>query len=190
MSTWSPLQLFLYLFQPVLDLLLFHTNTVAQSSENRWKSITQLDLRRWLAVRLEMGLELKERTPMGSFWSHNHLTATYISRDRFTNIERYLSLESREQMSYNHTPWFWKIEAAITLFRRQLYQFLIPASYLVVDESTIQFFWRKQDKVVMPHKPDKEGFLLYSCASHGGAVYDFSLYSSCEQKRNLSRFSG
>ena len=128
-----------------------------------------------------MALYLSEHTPMDSFWSHsttpNH-TTSFIGLKRFQAIERYLSLDSRQEKPYNKAPWFWKVEVAVVTLRRQLYEFLIPSSHIAVDESTIKFYGRKSDKVLMRHKPAKEGFIIYTCASYGGAVHDFTLFSS------------
>ena len=45
MSGWSPLQLFLWLLAPILDILLFHTNAMAQRQTTNWKPLTILGLR-------------------------------------------------------------------------------------------------------------------------------------------------
>jgi hypothetical protein len=178
MSGWSPLQLFLWLLAPVLDILLFHTNAMGQRQETNWKPLTMLGLRQWLAVRLEMGMELSKNATIASFWSHERLTTHLLSRDRFMAIERYLSLNSEAQDINDDTQWFWKVENAINLFRTQLCQFALPASHLTVDESTIKFFGRSSHKVLIRHKPAKEGFLIYTCCSYEGLVHNFTLFSS------------
>ena len=61
MSAWSPVQLFLFLLAPILDLLLFHTNLSAQRGKKPWKPLTLLELRRWIAIRLDMALHLSGR---------------------------------------------------------------------------------------------------------------------------------
>ena len=56
-KTWSPVRLFLLFFQPVLELLLFHTNIKAhrkQDPKQAWKDVTTSDLKRRLAIRVEL----------------------------------------------------------------------------------------------------------------------------------------
>src|ERR1700709_2033979 len=51
MSSWLPVQLFLWLLTPVLDLLLFHTNTKAMMDTKAlrpWKPLSILEIRRYL----------------------------------------------------------------------------------------------------------------------------------------------
>ena len=105
MKEWSFLRLFLYLFQPVLELLLFHTNIKGQRTNKTWKPITPLELRRWLACRLEIAFKLSEHDEMSSFWSSNSATARTLGRKRFQDIEANLSVESTEEKVYKaHYP--------------------------------------------------------------------------------------
>jgi hypothetical protein len=84
MISWSPpIRLFMYLISPVLHLLLIHTNLKAERDHTRkkaWKPLTALEIRRWVAVRLEMARELSVHAPMASFWSQDHISTTSLSR--------------------------------------------------------------------------------------------------------------
>lgn len=176
--TWSPLRLFLRLISPILDLLVLHTNVVAQRLENTWKPITDLEIRRWLACRLEMMSVVPLGTTMNSFWHSHAQAARYLGQRRFAAIEHYICLESSEEAPSNSAPWFWKVATALNIFRDLLKSTFIPSSHLCVDESTVKFHGRKSDKFLLAHKPAKEGFILYSLASHGGLIHDFLVASS------------
>jgi len=76
--------------------------------------------------------------------------------------------------------WFWKVQNALDIIRTRFKSLLIPSSHICVDESIIKFHGQKIDALKLPHKPAKEGFLLYVLTSHGGLIHDFIVVSSQE----------
>ena len=54
-----------------------------------------------------------------------------------------------------------------------------------MDESIIEFYGYKLDTFKVPHKPAKEGFVLYILTSHGGLICDFIVASSQEGLEKL-----
>lgn len=74
--------------------------------------------------------------------------------------------------------WFWKVQEACSLVREALRTVLIPSSHICVDESAIKFHGRSANSMKLPHKPAKEGFILYALCSHGGILHDFQVYSA------------
>ena len=107
MQSWSPLQLFLHLAMPILQLLQYHTNIMAQrdpSPIKPWKRLTIMEIRYWLAYRLRM---VKERSPharMASLWAYDKTTPPPLGRDRFEAIEHYICLESGPPPTSPNTP--------------------------------------------------------------------------------------
>ena len=178
MASWSPVRLFLFLLQPILELLLHHTNQKAQATEKSWNTLTMMELRQWVAIRVLMAQKLAKTATIQSFWSREAVNNPPLSRHRYQAIERHLNVESSPHMPYNNAPWFWKVEHALNVFRNQLFLFTIPGSHLAVDESAIKFHGRNSNKFRLAHKPAKEGFVLYALASEGGILHDFMLWGS------------
>jgi hypothetical protein len=183
-ASLSPVALFLRFFGPIL-LLLRETNITARAATQApqtWKDVTETEIRRWLAVRLDMVKNLSFRASKQSFWDQKRPSTRSISWYRFLAIERHLSLESMSKGQIEATTsqisWFWRVQRALDLLRYQLHHITIPGSHLVVDESAIKFHGRKQDKYRLPNKPAKEGFIFYAVTSHGGLVHDFMVSSS------------
>ena len=87
----SPLQLFLAVFAPVLQLLVYHTNVLAKRADPFCDSITEMDIRRWIACRLEMTFYISERASVESFWSTNASSRKHLPRARYRLIEASLS---------------------------------------------------------------------------------------------------
>ena len=79
-TMWSPLRLFLLMFGPVFDLLLYHTNSAMKRSKPDWKPVTMIELRRWLACRLEIYATLSDHSNMNRFWSLNTVASRYLSK--------------------------------------------------------------------------------------------------------------
>lgn len=190
MTSLSPVRLFLFLFQPILDLLLYHTNLTATRDRNRrkrWVTITVVEMRYWLIVKLRMAMNLATTTSMALFWSNPQDPPLPLSQHRFFAIKRYLSVNSSSQPPTDHPPWFWRVSNALEVFRRRLQEFLLPGSHLAVDESSIKFHGRSRHIFRLDHKPDKSGFIVYIIASHGGAIHDFLVSSPKEGIESIPR---
>jgi transposase IS4-like protein len=162
----------------------YHTNIAAKrdtTANQAWKDITDLEIRRWVACRLEMITTLASKSEIQDFWSGNHRSIAVLSCQRFKAIERYICIDSQpEEPATAKSPaqWYWKVQTALDVVRTQFRLLLIPGSHICVDESIIKFYGHKTDTFKVPHKPAKEGFLLYVLASHGGLVHDFVVVSS------------
>ena len=176
--TWTPLQLFLAVFQPILDLLVLHTNIAARRKIHNFTTITPLEMRLWIACRLEMTFKISEKASIRNFWDGNAFAANHLSRTRYEAIERYLCLETRPNPSKVDNLWNWLVKDALDILRVRLYELYIPSSHIAVDESTIKFHGRKQDLFLARHKPQKMGFVFLCLASSGGLMHDVLVYSS------------
>jgi hypothetical protein len=89
-----------------------------------------------------------------------------------------LCLEFKSTDPSQGLHWHWKVKTALDALRDQLKLVLVPGSHICVDEAALKFHGRKKDKVKIPHKPAKEGFICYALASHGGLIHDFIVASS------------
>ena len=120
MQHFSPVQLFLAFIQPIFDLLYFHTNIVAQrlaTLENPWKVMSMTELRCWCACRIRISKEVPQNAEMYNFWVLGRHPLPPLSRDRYKDIEHYLSMESESPAANSNAPWFWRIETACNTFR-------------------------------------------------------------------------
>lgn len=178
----APTALFLLFFEPVLDLLTFHTSAAAQRVQTTFKTITDLEMRRYLAIRLDMARNLSICAEMRSFWRPPRPSTRMLSLHRFLEIHQHLSVDSTPTAIIETYPvpttWFWKVERALNALRAQLRTVTIPSSHLAVDESSIKFHGRKKDTYRMPHKPAREGFNFYAVGSRQGIIHDFVVTSS------------
>ena len=104
MASWEPVQLFLFLLQPILDLLLHHTNQTAYTIETNWNALTMVELRQWVAIRLQMAQDLAKNATIQSFWSQTSPHNPPLNRNRYQVIERHLNVESSQHMPYNNAP--------------------------------------------------------------------------------------
>ena len=178
MASWSPVCLFLFLLQPILELLLHHTNQRAQTSNKRWNTLTMMKLRQWVAIRILIAQNLAKTATIQSFWSRETSNNPPLNRNRYQTIERHLNVKSSLQMPYNNAPWFWKIKRALNAFRIQLLEFTVPDNHLAVNKSTIKFHSHNSNKFRLAHKPAKKGFVLYALASEKEILHDFMLWNS------------
>ena len=177
----SPVELFLRFFRCILDLLLIHTNIAGQrasTAQNPWHRVTELELRRWVACRLEISKKVPANCDMQEFWANNHIANQYMGYQRFRIIEAHINMCSNGEKPTATSPWFWKVQLGMDQLREQCNQTLIPSSHICIDESSIKFFSRKKDKYKLLHKLAKEGFIYYALTSSGGLVHDFCMSSS------------
>ena len=181
--SWSAVRLFLLFFSPILVLLVLHTNIAAQreaTAQKPWKPVTFIEMRRWVACKLDMVKHLSNKTHYTAFWAQRRLSTKAISQQRYKAIERYICLDSSLEEQQGRFPWFWKVKAALDALRQQLKMHLLPSSHVAVDEITIKFHGHKKDLYKMDHKPAQFGILLYGVTSHGGLLHDFLVASSEE----------
>ena len=174
----SPIELFLLIFAPILHLLILHTNAKATRAIPGFKPITILEMRCWIAVRLDMTTEISEKTDIQKYWDKKVKPRRWLSKHRFYNIERFLSVNSAKRPPSSNAPWFWLVLEAVDCLRAQLRKLFIPSSHIAVDESTIEFHGKLKYIFLLKHKPAGSSFLIYALASHGGLVHDILFSSS------------
>ena len=181
--SYSPIRLFLLLFQPVFEILLYHTNLAIQHNNNPSKAcqpIQSIELRRWIACRLEIFRRIPLTAEMNDFWSFQTMSSQYLSRKRYYDIEHFLSLNSDPLPSNRQVLWHWKVTDAMNALRIQLKRVLTPPSHLAVDESTIKFIGRCTHTYLTPHKPAREGFVFYALVGQDKLMLDFVVTSPKE----------
>ena len=178
MTSWLFVQLFLFLIQSVLDLLLYHINQMAQTIEKNWNTLNMIKLRQWVAICIQMTQELSKKSTIQSFSFFNNFYNSFRNRHRYQALKCYLNVESNSQMSYNNASWFWKIEQAFNVFRIQLFLFIISENYFAVNKSAIKFHEFNKNKFQLRHKSVKENFIIYVLISNKNILHDFILWDS------------
>ena len=63
-----------------------------------------VELRQWVAIRLQMAQNFAKFATIQSFWSRTSFHNSPLNRNRYQTIERHLNVESSQQMSYNNAP--------------------------------------------------------------------------------------
>ena len=114
-----------------------------------------MELRQWVAIRLQMAQNLAKNATIQSFWSQTSPHNPPLNRNRYQVIERHLNVESNQQMPYNNAPWFWKVEIALNVFRTRLFSFTISGS---IDESANRIS-RSYEEQVSSYTQTSEGGL-------------------------------
>ena len=178
--SYSPVQLFLLLCWCVLEILLHYTNLAIERNTNpsrAYQPVTMIEIRRWIACRLSIFRRVPFTSDIDSFWSSNDLAAKHLSRNRYYEIEHYLTLNSNSPPSNNKPVWFWRVADAMDALRAQLKRVFIPPTYIAVDESTVKFSGRSKHTYLTPHKPAREGFVFYALVGQNKLMLDFLVTS-------------
>lgn len=178
---WSPIHLFLKMFSPILAIFVEQTNLAALSDKQRkkkWKLITEVEMRWWVACKIQMHEILPYNQEMDVFWKGDHSAAKKLAKQRFKSIEHYLTLCNDPKPPSAQSPWYWKVQPGIDALRQVLRDFIIPGSHLALDESVIKFHGHSIHTFKLSHKPGKQGFVIYAIATHSGLIFDFIVSSS------------
>ncbi|CAG2211274.1 unnamed protein product [Mytilus edulis] len=168
----TPLDFFRLFFNHVLlEMLIQQTDSYAnlqkenKPDENKmaWVRPTIQEMNAFFGLCFEMGIDRKPSTRM--YWStdsflQSPLHAKTMSRDRFTQIMRYLHFSDSTQQPLpgdpNYDP-LYKVKPLLTHFNTAFQQEYTPNRNITVDETMIPFKGRVQFKQYMPQKPHKWG---------------------------------
>lgn len=183
MWSWSPIQLFMHFFGCVLALLLFHTNQAVLADaehEKTPKPFTEVELRRWIAIRLTMRKSIATDAYKRKLWEQRHPVTKDLSEHRYDAIEKYLCLSNDTERPSEDSPWYWKIERGVEAIRNVCRSSIVPGSHFAVDEVCVECHGKCCHKYKVDHKPAEEAIVLYSLCAYEGMLIDFLMTSSQE----------
>ncbi|CAG2218487.1 unnamed protein product [Mytilus edulis] len=135
-----------------------------------WVKPTVPEMNAFLGLCFQMGVDRKPSTKM--YWSTDHFLHTPVfpntmSRDRFTQIMRYLHFSNSELEplpgAENYDPLF-KVKPLVNHFNACFNQEYNPKRNVTVDECMIPFKGRVQFRQYMPAKPHKWGVKVWMLA--------------------------
>jgi hypothetical protein len=109
----SPVALFLLFFGRVINLLLHHTNIALQGQQwkgNAVKPLLEIEIRRWLACRIEMAKYGPSKASFRHFWSSERPSSKTLSQNRFLAIEHFICLSNQVGEPSKGLPWYWKVQ--------------------------------------------------------------------------------
>ncbi|KAJ0407397.1 hypothetical protein ATCC90586_000104 [Pythium insidiosum] len=177
----TPLVVFRLLLSPSdIETIVLHSNQYAiLHGAQDWCPLDADELRTWIGIVIYMGVYQMAR-PMDG-WSTDdrqpkYPFASYMSRNRFKHIERYLHI------SPPHTQvgsWYAKIEPLVTNMKTAFRKYYVPPSNVSVDEMMVRFSGRSAHTVRMKNKPIAEGYKIISLSAKG-YCYGFELVSQIE----------
>ena len=167
-----------FITEVMIDLLVMDTNREARRKIDEW-NLEHPDLQRtWIPVddtemtafiglNLLAGLHKSNHEPISTLWSKKEGRPVYIatmSRNRFTDILRYLRFDNRATREERRaTDKLAAFRDFWTLFQAQLRKFNIPGTDLCVDEQLMAFRGRCPFRQYIPSKPAKYGIKIWWC---------------------------
>ncbi|XP_071157552.1 piggyBac transposable element-derived protein 4-like [Mytilus edulis] len=144
-----------------------------------WVKPTVPEMNAFLGLCFQMGVDRKPSTKM--YWSTDHFLHTPVfpntmSRDRFTQIMRYLHFSNSELEplpgAENYDPLF-KVKPLVNHFNACFNQEYNPKRNVTVDECMIPFKGRVQFRQYMPAKPHKWGVKVWMLAESQSSYIKF-----------------
>ena len=160
-----------------------NANLSRRSFFNMWKTVTEGDILKFLAIAIHMGLVQKPR--INDYWSTNRvMTGTFpstcLKRDRFKMILAFLHLNDNRNYipagRQGHDPLF-KIRPLFDRLNLAFKNAYIPEENICIDEALCPRRGRVGFRVYIKNKPVKWGIKLYElCESSSGYVYDMEIY--------------
>ena len=167
-----------FITEVMIDLLVMDTDREARRKIDEW-NLEHPDLQRtWIPVddteitafiglNLLAGLHKSNHEPISTLWSEKEGRSVYIatmSRNRFTDILRYLRFDNRATREERRaTDKLAAFRDFWTLFQAQLRKFYIPGTDLCVDEQLVAFRGRCSFRQYIPSKPAKYGIKIWWC---------------------------
>ena len=169
-------------------------NLSRRSFFRAWKTVTESDIWKFLAVCIHMGLVHKPR--INDYWAKNRIisstfASTLMVRDRFKMILAFFHLNDNTNYvpagNPRHDPLF-KLRPLVDTLLARFKAVYIPSEKICIDEALCPWRGRVGFRVYIKNKPVKWGIKLYElCESVSGYVFNFEVYC---RKPNLSNSPG
>lgn len=168
-----------------------------------WKTVTQADIKKFLAIILHMSIS--ERPSLRDHWSTDGVLACgfcpgVFPRDRFLAILGNFHLVDntlyKEKGEEGHDPLF-KVRPLLEALQGKFQSSYQPSENITIDEGMCPFRGRFGYKVYMPQKPNKYGIKLYMLSeAKTGYVWNVDVFHGQENtglaivKRLLGTLAG
>ena len=153
---------------------------------NKWSTVSEDDIRKFLAILIHMGLVQKPH--INHYWTTNPVLASsfapsVMKRDRFKMILAFFHLNDNTNFipagRPGHDPLF-KVRPLFDSLNEKFKEIYIPDEYIAIDEAIVPWRGRVTFRVYIRNKPTKWGIKLYElCESTSGYLYNMEVY--CKQ---------
>jgi hypothetical protein len=95
-----------------------------------------------------------------------HDITRYMSFERFIAIKKYFHISE----PYTHLPrcrWFLKLQYLANLLQKKFQEFIIPETWIAVNEQVVRFTGRSVHTVVIPNKSIPVGYKILALCGRG-----------------------
>ena len=153
-----------------------------RSRTPKWQDTTPRELYEFFALILLMPLNKKAASQL--YWSRNpvyrsDIFATYMSRNRFSSLLKYLHFADNENPNLDDR--IWKVREVFTMLLSRYKKYFYPFQKLIIDESIMPFKGRIYLKQFNPHKRHRFGIKLFIlCDCETGMVLDVIVYTGSD----------
>ena len=182
-----------FLGEESLRAILIATNEYAKPKRplpqpqwaRNWTPLTRSQLLVWLGILFYMGRHGEH--DQTDFWNKSigHHLGEYMGRTRWQQIHRYLAVNIATKSKGD--PWWHPIAPMVTEVRKNCQAFVIPASWLAVDEAMVHFEGRSVHTLKMKNKPISEGFKIWVLAFSNGYIYLWLFHSHREGTETIGK---
>jgi len=149
---------------------LYAMEVMSDEKYEKWDPISIQDLEAYLGFNILMGINLLPS--LEDYWKKNPVyhyapVSDHISRDRFTEISRYLHFVDNSTLLPRTSPAYdrlGKVRPVLDHLQSRFSAVFTPAQDLAIDEAMIKFQGRSSMKQYMPMKPTKRGIKVWVLA--------------------------
>ena len=171
---------------PLCELIADETNRYmlkrqAQGLARKAPPTTAREVWTFLGIILAMGVHGMSRYSM--FWSNDEYLGVEpikqcMTRDRFDFLRRHLHLVNDDDAMVDKSDRHYRVKPLVHSLQTEFLRNYSPTQEIVVDELMIKCKGRAKGRVVMPKKPVKRGFKMWSLScSCCGYLCNFQLYA-------------
>ena len=171
---------------PLCELIADETNRYmikrqAQGLARKAPQTTAREVWTFLGIIVAMGVHSMSRYSM--FWSNDEYLGVEpikqcMTRDRFNFLRRHLHLVNDDDPMVDKSDRHYRVKPLVHRLQTEFLRNYNPTQEIVVDELMIKCKGRAKGRVVMPKKPVKRGFKLWSLScSCCGYLCNFQLYA-------------
>ena len=170
------------------ELIADQTNLYMVKREAKGAATTAREMWVFLGMVLAMGVHRVPR--YCNYWSRDDFLGVRalsdcMTRDRFNYLRRNLHLVDDDTVVEKDR--YYKVKPLVDILQTTFLRNYFPSQEIVVDELMIKCKGRAKGKVVMPKKPVKRGFKVWSLScSCCGYLCNFEIYAGkCTDKREV-----
>ncbi len=173
---------------------LYAMEVMSDESYEKWDPISIEDMEAYFGFNILMGIN--SLPSLEDYWKkdpvcHYAPVADCISRDRYTEISRYLHFVDNSTVLPRTSPAYdrlGKIRPILKHLQSQFSAVYTPGRDLAIDEAMIKFQGRSSMKQYMPMKPIKRGIKVWVLAnSTNGYFSRIEVYTGKKRKYNRAQ---